>query len=76
MQQYVERLQEADRYGLSLLDHDTGDLRRDGEASNSIFLTWQISFEHIHTIRPSAADLLSPMSFFDRENISGGVTAR
>jgi len=69
VQQYVEKLLEADRSGLSLLDHDAGDLRRDREASNSIFLTWQISFEHIHTSRPFAADLLSLMSFFDRRSI-------
>lgn len=69
VQEYVERLQKADSSGLSPLDFDAGDLRRDREASNSIFLTWQISFEHIHKSRPSAADLLSLMSFFDRSSI-------
>ncbi|KAK3614866.1 hypothetical protein LTR22_027643 [Elasticomyces elasticus] len=29
----------------------------------------KISFEHIHEVRPSAADLLSLMSFFDRQSI-------
>ncbi|TKA24288.1 hypothetical protein B0A54_17934 [Friedmanniomyces endolithicus] len=69
--QYVEKLQETDRSGLSLLDFDGGALRRwrDREASNSIMLTWQISFEHIREIRPSAAHLLSLMSFFDCQSI-------
>ncbi|PVH91245.1 hypothetical protein DM02DRAFT_546198, partial [Periconia macrospinosa] len=31
--------------------------------------TWQISFEHIRETRPSAAGLLSLMSFFDRQGI-------
>ena len=39
------------------------------EARNSIIITWQISFDHIHRTRPSAADLLSLMSFFDRQGI-------
>ena len=43
---------------------------RDWEAKNSIIITWQISFDHIRQIRPSAADLLSLMSFFDRQGIS------
>lgn len=32
-------------------------------------LTWQISFDHIREVNPSAADLLSLMSFFDRQSI-------
>ena len=31
--------------------------------------TWQISFEHIRQERPSAAQLLSLMSLFDRQGI-------
>jgi len=38
--------------------------------TNSIIITWQISFDHIRHVRPSAADLLSLMSFFDRQGIS------
>ena len=39
------------------------------EAQNSIIITWQISFEHIRRSRPSATDLLSLMSLFDRQSI-------
>ncbi|KAF2030278.1 hypothetical protein EK21DRAFT_100501 [Setomelanomma holmii] len=42
---------------------------RYSEAKNSIIVTWQISFEHIQQTRPSAAGLLSLMSFFDRQGI-------
>jgi tetratricopeptide (TPR) repeat protein len=47
------------RRGITLPD-------RDREASGSVLLTWQISFEHILNSRKSAADLLSLMSFCDR----------
>ncbi|KAK4031908.1 hypothetical protein C8A01DRAFT_51165 [Parachaetomium inaequale] len=50
-----------------LLAHDAGDLRRGRRASNSILTTWWISFERIRSERRSAADLLSLMSFFDRQ---------
>ena len=45
------------------------DLRRDEQASNSVFITWQISFDHIRQKRPWAAYLLSFMSFFNRQGI-------
>ena len=66
---YLEELQKSKRSRASLLNYDIGDPRRDESASNSIIMTWQISFEHIRATRPSAADLLSLMSFFDRQGI-------
>jgi hypothetical protein len=44
-------------------------MRRDEQALNSVLAMWQISFEHIRSKRPSAACLLSFMSFFDRQGI-------
>jgi hypothetical protein len=44
-------------------------MRRDGKALNSVLATWQISFKHIRQQRPSAADLLSFMSFFNPQSI-------
>jgi tetratricopeptide (TPR) repeat protein len=70
IQQYLKKLEEYDKSGGSILDVEKKDLRRDREASNSIILTWQISFNHIRKVRQSATDLLSLMSFFDREAIS------
>ena len=67
--QYLEDFRKGDRRKTSLLNYEGGQLRRDWEAKNSIIITWQISFEHIQRNRPSAADLLSLMSFFDRQGI-------
>ena len=65
----LEDFYENDRKKTSLLDFEGGHLRRDWEARNPIIITWQISFEHIQESRLSAADLLSLMSFFDRQGI-------
>src|SRR6266480_2310616 len=55
---------------MNLLNYYEGvQLRRDWEAKNSIIITWQISFSYIQQTRPSAADLLSLMSLFDRQGI-------
>ncbi|KAF2473130.1 TPR-like protein [Lindgomyces ingoldianus] len=69
VQQYIEKLKQGDKAKTSLLNYDGGHLRRDWEAENSILLTWQISFDYIHATKRSAADLLSLMSFFDRQRI-------
>ncbi|KAL5373074.1 hypothetical protein DPSP01_012980 [Paraphaeosphaeria sporulosa] len=66
---YLEEFKKSERKRSSLLTHDSSQLRRDWEAKNSIVVTWQISFEHIQQTQPSAADLLSLMSFFDRQGI-------
>ncbi|KAK3903024.1 P-loop containing nucleoside triphosphate hydrolase protein, partial [Staphylotrichum tortipilum] len=64
---YLAEFQEGERKRSKLLEHDAGDLRRDGGASNAVLTTWQISFDYIRSNRRSAADLLSLMSFFDRQ---------
>jgi tetratricopeptide (TPR) repeat protein len=69
VRQYLEQFQKSDRKRTSLLNHEGGQLRRDGKAKNSIIITWQISFDYILQTRPSAADLLALMSFFDRQGI-------
>ena len=66
---YFADFQASERKKTKLLAHDGGDLRRDGAASNAILITWQMSFNHIRETRRSAADLLSLMSFFDRQGI-------
>jgi tetratricopeptide (TPR) repeat protein len=70
---YLEEFQKNERKRSNLLTYDNIQLRRDWEAKNSIVVTWQISFEHIQQTRPSAADLLSLMSFFDRQGIPESV---
>ena len=69
VQRYLEDYRKSDRKKTNLLNYEGGQLRRDWEARNSIIITWQISFEHIRQKRPSASDLLSLMSFFDRQGI-------
>ncbi|CZR68085.1 related to kinesin light chain [Phialocephala subalpina] len=73
VREYLQDFQKSERKRASLLnhegEHEGEQLRRDREAKNSIIITWQISFDHIREIRPSAADLLSLMSFFDRQGI-------
>ncbi|KAK3938526.1 P-loop containing nucleoside triphosphate hydrolase protein [Diplogelasinospora grovesii] len=69
VEEYLAKFREGERKKARLLGYDAGDLRRDGGASNAILTTWQISFDHIRSKRPTAADLLSLMSFFDRQGI-------
>jgi tetratricopeptide (TPR) repeat protein len=69
VQQYLEEFRRNDKRKARLLKEEAGHIRRDEEAKNSIIITWQISFEHIWCTRRSAADLLSLMSFFDRQGI-------
>ena len=66
---YLNVIRKGDQERARLLDIEIEDPRRDGSASNSIMATWQISFEHIRTVRPSATQLLSLMSLFDRQGI-------
>ena len=67
---YLVKLKESDRSKSRVLKEQSDELRRDREeAKNSILLTWHISFEHIHSTRRSATDLLSMMSFFDHQGI-------
>jgi hypothetical protein len=54
---------------VGLLHKAAPDMRRDEQASNSVFKTWQISFDYIREKRSSAADLLSFMSFFNPQGI-------
>jgi hypothetical protein len=66
---YLQDYQKNDRKKERLLGKKGGMDRRDWEAENCIIITWQISFEYIQTTRRSAAELLSLMSFFDRQGI-------
>jgi tetratricopeptide (TPR) repeat protein len=70
---YLADFRASEKKKSKLLEHDAGDLRRDGGSPNAILATWQISFDHIRLERPSAADLLSLMSFFDRQGIPAWV---
>ncbi|KAI9764195.1 MAG: hypothetical protein M1839_005973, partial [Geoglossum umbratile] len=66
---YLDEIRRSDHDQTRLLKKDVGDSRRDDRVSNSIITTWQISFEYIRKDLPTAARLLSLMSFFDRQGI-------
>jgi tetratricopeptide (TPR) repeat protein len=66
---YIERFRASDESRESLLNRDSGDLRRDESASNSVVTAWQVTFEQIRRERPTAADLLSFMSQFSPQGI-------
>ena len=67
--QYLGDFQKSDRKATKLLKTEAGHLYRDWEAKNSILVAWQISFDYLRQIKPSAVELLSLMSFFDRQGI-------
>ncbi|KAK7946232.1 tpr domain protein, partial [Apiospora aurea] len=68
---YLEKFAQSDHDKTNLLNFEGGQLRRDPEAKNSIIITWQLMFDHIHQTRPSAAHLLSYMSVFNSQIIWG-----
>ncbi|RFU31458.1 hypothetical protein B7463_g4861, partial [Scytalidium lignicola] len=73
---FLDDFRGNDKRRESLLHWDSGDLRRDGSASNSVVVTWQMSFECIYEQRRSAADLLSIMSFFNSQGIPEWILRR
>jgi tetratricopeptide (TPR) repeat protein len=73
---YLDEFCRNDKKKENLLNRDAGDLRRDDSALNSVVTTWQISFERIREERPSAADLLSLMSFFNPQGIPESILRR
>lgn len=66
---YLDDFRQSERQKNSLLHSDAGDIRRYESASNSVVLTWQVTFKQIHQERPAAANLLSLMSFFHPQSI-------
>ncbi|OQE13759.1 hypothetical protein PENSTE_c046G05998 [Penicillium steckii] len=66
---YLETFRASDYRKISLLGYKGGSIRRDWKAKNSILITWQISFDYISQIRPTAAGLLSLINFFDTQKI-------
>ncbi|KAJ5364736.1 uncharacterized protein N7496_010449 [Penicillium cataractarum] len=70
VQRYLEEFLKIQQSRLSAPDGEAGRVnRREFEARDSIMVTWEMSFDYIRSVRPSAADLLRLMSFFDRLGI-------
>ena len=66
---YLSEFRKNETNQTTLLNKDTGDFRRDKTVPNSVIVTWEISFNQICQQHQSAADLLSLMSLFQRQNI-------
>jgi tetratricopeptide (TPR) repeat protein len=62
---FLEKLEESDDEKMGLLTFDANG----NDDSKTIDSIWQISFNFIRSQRPSAANLLLLMSFFDRRGI-------
>jgi tetratricopeptide (TPR) repeat protein len=69
---YVTELR-ANRKKDTLVGWESDDFRRDESASKSVMAAWKMSFDRIRLERPSAADLLSLLSFFNAQSIPGRV---
>ncbi|EWY97447.1 hypothetical protein FOYG_02287 [Fusarium oxysporum NRRL 32931] len=69
VKRYLDTFRKSDKEKSNLLNREAGDLRRDETVSNSVVVTWQVTFEQIRHERPSAAKLLSFMSFFNPQGI-------
>ncbi|KAF4970220.1 hypothetical protein FSARC_2685 [Fusarium sarcochroum] len=66
---YLNEFHGSEKRKDSLLRSDKGDLGRQDGVSNSVVVTWQVTFEEIRQTQPRAANLLSLMSQFQAQNI-------
>ncbi|KAL7787204.1 P-loop containing nucleoside triphosphate hydrolase protein [Trichoderma afarasin] len=69
IKKYLAEFRQSERESMELLKYESNDIGRYEETSNTVLRTWAISFDHIRSHQRSAADLLSLMSFFDRQGI-------
>ncbi|KAF4932299.1 Kinesin light chain [Colletotrichum fructicola] len=69
VESYLEEFRNSENRKDLLLRLNTGDNRRYAGVSNSVVVTWQLTFEQIKREQPRAANLLSLMSFFQAQNI-------
>ena len=67
---YLDLLRPGDVNAKDLLEQAYYDPGRDSKIQNSIFLTWQISFDQITKQKPRAAEILSLMAVLDGQAIS------
>jgi hypothetical protein len=66
---YLELLNESDNTLVELLSQPFEELGRDSTIPNAVTTTWMISFNQIRERHPLASDLLSLLSYFDRQEI-------
>ncbi|KAI6777532.1 uncharacterized protein J7T54_002730, partial [Emericellopsis cladophorae] len=69
LRSYLEEFNGGQKRKIGLLRSDKGDLGRYEGVSNSVLVTWQLTFDRIREDHPRAADLLALMSQFQSQNI-------
>ena len=69
VRQYLELFRRSAKHQQFLLDFKPENMRREGDAQVSVLTSWEISFLQIKRDYPQSADLLSLMSFFNRQAI-------
>ena len=69
MGKYLQELRKERGAQATLLYHESFDLRRESSAASSVVVTWQLGFDRIRRIAPSAARLLSLTSLFHPDQI-------
>ncbi|GKT44024.1 uncharacterized protein ColSpa_04205 [Colletotrichum spaethianum] len=69
VQSYLNEFKRSEKRKGTLLRNDGGDIQRYDGLSNSVIVTWQVTFEQIKREQPRAANLLSLMSYFHAQNI-------
>ena len=64
---YINALQ--GKAAAEFLHEELNDSRRDEESQNSVFRTWNLSFDLIKKQKPRAADVLALFAMFDRQSV-------
>ena len=66
---YLATFRRSNEDQAALLNKNKKDLRRDPGVPNAVITSWELSFKQIREKFPSSADLLSLMSYFNRQAI-------
>ena len=71
IRQYLEIFRQSDSHKVRLIKLEFSDNGSEARPRESLATTFIVSFEYLRTEYPDAADLLSIVSFFDRQRIFG-----
>lgn len=66
---YLAMYRRSNEDKAALLSKNKDDLRRDGTVPSAVITSWELSFNQIRKNSPNSADLLSLMSYFNRQAI-------
>lgn len=66
---YLNKFRRSNEDQATLLNKGKGDLRRDPAVPNAVITSWELSFRQIREKTPGSANLLSLMSYINRQGI-------